>query len=789
MRIRWPIQIVLVLCGLIVASLWLGPPRSRDQWYGVETESGIPATGNSDSVRPPTNSNNRGRETAVARPKSARTVSTRTKASAELDDAAQVEDVFQLIPSACGWEGSSELQMARLISHWEPIEAQERVNDPMGWLDKSTATQPPPSNQTSRPQTAPHIAARNSGLATRPNRAQASQSVFPLGPGQVRAPYPAIPARQTVGVAHFEPEVEQQGRLVTERRAAPTSPSESNHTAPKNDSTEADPHFEIYSRTAFPSAAECATCHKQIYEEWAISQHAYAAISPMFHKFEQKLNDLSQGTVGYFCLRCHAPVATTMGLRRDQPIWDGPDVFREGVTCVACHRVAEQYGKVNGERRIEPGELCAPVFAAGDGAGVDYAIENGEHFGVKPNVDEKQTGQTIHRKAIQFEQLSHSDYCASCHQVAVDPGIKLEVVWDQFVGSPACRDGISCQDCHMGRVPGVAAGYSVGPSAVVNDRVVNPAKKHSNHVFFGPGSSIAHPGVFPFNPDADRWSVNEWLQFNWRAGWGTDEFEERLEAGELWTSFPPAWQNVDDRYDAREVLDDNLKALDYKNELRRQVMENGSHLDGPFLADQPRCGEDLRLHYVVANTNSGHNLPSGSLGAQPQVWLNVVLIGPDGSHRWESGYLDSQGDLADLHSQDVLERRIPHDRQLFNLQSKFLTTNVKGTDREMYLPINVDIDQLPFIRPGAQPVSVLNHPPFIRMEGHSLPPLGQRNASYVIPGSVITDPGPYRLAVRLRSRVEPLYFMRFVDATPEMQRAMIESIVDSHSYSVQFYVE
>ena len=32
-----------------------------------------------------------------------------------------------------------------------------------------------------------------------------------------------------------------------------------------------------------------------------------------------------------------------------------------------------------------------------------------------------------------------------------------------------------------------------------------------------------------------------------------------------------------------------------------------------------------------------------------------------------------------------------------HLQTMFLTTNVKGTDREMYLPVNVDIDPLPHL--------------------------------------------------------------------------------------------
>src|SRR5262245_53251147 len=48
----------------------------------------------------------------------------------------------------------------------------------------------------------------------------------------------------------------------------------------------------------YPTAAQCGECHKQIYEEWSSSQHAYASISPMFHAFEQKFQELTQGTVG-----------------------------------------------------------------------------------------------------------------------------------------------------------------------------------------------------------------------------------------------------------------------------------------------------------------------------------------------------------------------------------------------------------------------------------------------------------------------------------------------------------
>ena len=169
--------------------------------------------------------------------------------------------------------------------------------------------------------------------------------------------------------------------------------------------------------------------------------------------------------------------------------------------------------------------------------------------------------------------------------------------------------------------------------------------------------------------------------------------------------------------------------------------------------------------------------------------MNVALIGPDGKRLWESGYVDSHGDMCDLHSLDVRAGKIPHDDQLVNLQSKFLTTNVVGTDREMYLPVNMDIDQLPFIRPAGVPSSILNHPPFIRMEQRSIPPLGERVANYKVPSELMKQPGKYKLAVRLRSRAEPIYFMKLVKATAEMERAMNEWMLDFHAFTVSFDVK
>jgi hypothetical protein len=545
---------------------------------------------------------------------------------------------------------------------------------------------------------------------------------------------------------------------------------------------------EFVAKSLYPSASECRVCHEKIYDEWSMSSHAYSFVSPMFHKFEQKINDLSNGTIGYFCYRCHTPAGTSLGISRAEPLWNLPLVAREGVTCVACHRITEMYGKTNGERRIEPGDIYAPVYGTIGGDGVAAVAADKNQFKVKTSPHETGPGQPMHGAAFSFPQLAHSEFCTSCHQVAVYPGIKLEVVWEQYRASPACKKGISCQDCHMGRIPGIPSGYECGPAAVVNKKTINDHRKHANHVFYGPGYSIAHPGVFPHNPKAERWNVRDWLMFDWRAGWGTDEFEDAVADGLVPASFPEVWKESDDRYDAREIIEENLKKRVRKNQLRAEVMENGSHVEGPFFEGPQVVGQDLKFNFVVTNTNEGHNLPTASLGAQPQLWANVVLIGPRGNRVWETGYLDSLGDLSDIHSEDVRQKRIAYDWQLFNLQTMFLITGAKGTDREFFLPLNIDIDQLAFIRPAPQPVSVLNHPPFIRMEARSLAPLGARQVPYRVPGHLLCEPGRYRLSFRMRSRTEPLYFMRFCESTVEMQRAMNEGILDFHQMSAEFEV-
>ncbi|HYC59882.1 MAG TPA: multiheme c-type cytochrome [Thermoanaerobaculia bacterium] len=551
-------------------------------------------------------------------------------------------------------------------------------------------------------------------------------------------------------------------------------------------------HAKLLADQQYPSARVCGECHPRQFEQWSLSSHAYANVSPMFNKFEQKINDLASGTIGHFCVRCHSSVGTALGERRDIAWWNRNGAAQEGITCVSCHRIGEGYGKVNAARRITPGDIHEPVFGPFDTTGGLKAISAAMKYGIlispdQPNRPPDADGKKwirIHQTAIQSDILTKSEFCVACHQVQVHPGIKLETVWEEYRASPAAKQGITCQQCHMSKDPGKNVGFETGWAARVNGYTMRDDRPLTDHTFVGPGYPISHPGLFPFRMEQSPFTPQQWLRFDYRAKWGSDEFE----SGASGKTFPAEWQNAADRRTAWRIVQENYKRWHDRKEMRKKMLEGASHLDGPFFKGSPQSGRGLAFEYQIHNRNPGHNLPSGSLGAQPELWLNVSLLDPDGKIVWESGYVDSHGDVADLQSFDVRDGKIRHDDQLVSMQAKFITTNVKGTDREMYLPINLDVDQRPFIRPGSTPTSLLNHPPFARMEKRSIPPLGMRVAKYKVPASAMTKPGKYKLAARLRGRTEPIYFMEFVEATRDMIRAENEWADDIHPYAVEFEV-
>ena len=507
-------------------------------------------------------------------------------------------------------------------------------------------------------------------------------------------------------------------------------------------------HQQLFTENRYPSAATCRTCHPDHYREWSVSAHAYAQMSPVFNAMQATTAKLTNGTNGDFCIRCH----TQVGMNMEEPIFmdnmDRHPSSREGITCVVCHRLENAYGKVSGRFALVEGDLVEPVYGPTGNAELKRVLSMPDTFKVVTNRDEP--GRKIHNEAKKFQQLTQSGFCGACHDVTLMNGFRLEEAFSSFKTAPAAHKGESCHDCHMATIPGRKSEFAFAPSAVVGGVATTP-RKRTNHMFVGPDYSIIHPGIFPHNDKAAALAtIREWLTFDHKAGWGTDAFEEAVAKD---FKFPPRWTSVDDRYDARAILNDQFKLLDEAHIQRVAILREGYRL-GDFEVRQAN-DKGLKFAVQVRNGTDGHAVPTG-FDAERLVYLQVLVTDADGKVIFKSGDLDPNGDVRDLHSSYVHHGDLPLDKYLFSLQSRFITRNVRGGDREQVLPVNYSIDPLPIIRPEPFAATFTGRPGGARVQRRGLAPNGFRWAEYKVDREELTGRGPYKVNVKFLAAMVPV---------------------------------
>ena len=517
---------------------------------------------------------------------------------------------------------------------------------------------------------------------------------------------------------------------------------------PSGQSVADDTHEALFAEDRFPSATTCAPCHAEIYREWSVSSHAYAQLSPVFNAMQAKITRLTNGTNGDFCIRCHTPVGMNLGEPTFMPNLDRHPTSREGVTCVVCHRQDQAQGKVSGRLPLVEGSLYDPVFGPSGNDELRRLIETGD---LHLQTDPARPGRAVHAAARSFSQLPRSDMCGSCHDVNFVNGFRLEEAFSEYKHSPAAGKGVTCQDCHMGTEPGVPSGYATGPAARVGDRATRP-RKRTNHMFAGPDHSIVHPGIFPHNPEAQEFAtLREWLTFDHEAGWGTDAFEEAVSEDH---EFPPRWAEPDDRYDARDIISDNLDLLAEMDVQRRQLLRAGYHLGDVVVERADERGLAFRVEF--RNGTDGHNVPTG-FDAERLVWLHVTVTDAAGTVVFESGDLDPNGDVRDSHSVYVHDGALPADKQLFSLQSRFLVRMVRGGEREQVLAVPYSPSPLVFARPATRSTILTGRPVNARKHRRTIPPEGSEWASYTVGRDALAGTtGPYYATIRIKAGMVPV---------------------------------
>jgi hypothetical protein len=180
--------------------------------------------------------------------------------------------------------------------------------------------------------------------------------------------------------------------------------------------------FSALERSLTPES--CGTCHPAQLADWKTTLHARGMGPGVLGQLvEMKRSDPASVRS---CLTCHAPLA--------EQAWqiEGPrglatnltfdaDLERQGLVCAACH------------------------------------VRQHQRFGPPPRADAQTTRRSRsglpHDGATSTAAFLRSEFCSSCHQFEPADlrlnGKLLQNTYEEWKASPAARQGLHCQDCHM----------------------------------------------------------------------------------------------------------------------------------------------------------------------------------------------------------------------------------------------------------------------------------------------------------------------------------------------------
>ena len=337
----------------------------------------------------------------------------------------------------------------------------------------------------------------------------------------------------------------------------------------------------------YQSAKLCAECHPRQYNEWRQSMHAYAAISPVFEAMNAKAFRDSSGDVGTFCTGCHSPVGTAQGEGGHTSVEERSEISKEGITCSYCHTAIDHSGPIGNNNILsDPDHIIQGPYTADQ---VDGHVSEESEF------------------------IQSPAFCGSCHDVFSFPALRIEEAFTEYEESPAAKEGVRCQDCHMGPEPGVPSERPIGQST---EGLANtyPDRELASHFFVGPDYSMVSDWPFPGDEEANQ-----------------------------------------------NALAESLKRT-------QRLLENAVEIGFVQAHQSPN---ELRIEVNLRSTLAGHGFPTG-FTSERQAWVHVKITDANGKVTYQSGDLDAYGDLRDDHSRAVREGQVQKDTDLVNFQSKNL---------------------------------------------------------------------------------------------------------------------
>jgi hypothetical protein len=347
---------------------------------------------------------------------------------------------------------------------------------------------------------------------------------------------------------------------------------------------------QAFDATSMGGSKSCGSsgCHEQIYQEWAVSAHRYAAMDVGFRAIQTTMGEQNGPESTRYCAGCHDPIslfAGTKNLYRDD--LTNPIGRDEGVSCIVCHSIKETDVKGNASYVITQPRRYMFEMSEGGGARLlrDFLIRAYPRH---------------HVQSLQHRLFKSPQFCAACHKQFIDEEIN-QVGWVQLQNqfdnwrksrwndSTNPRKTIECRECHMLLLDSddPARGDNLDYNRSSGDG------KHRSHRFLA--SNQFMPVALHLPGAQDQVALTErWLQ---------------------------------GRIDVPEIAD---------------KWRTGPAVPIELVAPaQARPGEEIRLEVVITNNKVGHDFPTGPLDII-QSWLEIVVKDQDGNVVYASGQRDEK---------------------------------------------------------------------------------------------------------------------------------------------------
>ncbi len=224
-----------------------------------------------------------------------------------------------------------------------------------------------------------------------------------------------------------------------------------------------------YHNEDWTNSAKCKSCHTEIFDQWADSNHRHLTGTNPYYMVMENLAAADMGEeFRQWCMGCHNPSAVTTKKTKtthnmnvnNMPNFlfesgakdlisdfktHGNSKLEEGVSCVTCHRITETSSKGNSSYSLDLTNRKKYVF---EDSSSDVATFLSEKF-INSN-------PLVHKESYSKDLYKKSSYCASCHDEFLPEESKRPIVstfkeWEKspFNNPKDPEKHKTCVDCHM----------------------------------------------------------------------------------------------------------------------------------------------------------------------------------------------------------------------------------------------------------------------------------------------------------------------------------------------------